>query len=275
MSQNDSHAYWNREAASGWIAAQQALDALFVPVTEVLVEAADPSPGQRVLDVGCGSGTLAIELAGRVGPTGRVLGVDISAPLIDHARSRSGHLEHVELVCADAETYRPAAPVDRAASRFGVMFFADTVAAFTNLRRALSPEGRIAFACWREPERNPWATRPMRALAGMVDLPPRPDGDAPGPFRLADRDVLAAALDGAGFVDASIASVDQTLRFAADIDELITFLQQVGPLSRVLDSIAGDRRAAVLDHVRDALAGDVTDAGVYFDASYWLVTARA
>jgi SAM-dependent methyltransferase len=273
LMQTDPETYWNQEAGPRWIAAQPLLDRIFAPLTERLISAADPGAGERVVDVGCGSATLVIELAGRVGPAGHVIGCDISEPLIAHARARTADLDNVELVRADAATHRFASGVDLIASRFGVMFFTDSIAAFTNLRRAVAPGGRLAFVCWREAERNPWITRPLRAIADMLEPAPPPGGDVPGPFRFADGKYLRHVLERSGFSDIDLEPVDHRLRFDGSLDELMALFQRVGPLSRALDTLGEEKRARAVELVRDDLGAEHAAGGIGLDAATWLVRA--
>ena len=164
--------YWNEQAGPVWVAEQQSLDAMLEPLGQTAMELAGIEPGNRVLDVGCGAGNTTLQLGERVGPSGSLLGVDLSAPMLERARerARSAGADHVSFQQADAQI-EPLRDFDRVFSRFGVMFFADPVAAFANLRRALGPGGRIAFICWRPLAENPWILEPMRILAELVELP--------------------------------------------------------------------------------------------------------
>src|SRR5436190_14393138 len=148
----DQIAYWNGPAGQRWADRQAAQDILLGPVADLLIDRAKPVAGERVIDVGCGSGVTTIAFARKVAPSGHALGIDISAPMLARARASAPKELPVDFVQADA-TVHPFDPesFDLLASRFGVMFFADPVASFTNLRKAMRPSGRLAFACWREP----------------------------------------------------------------------------------------------------------------------------
>jgi SAM-dependent methyltransferase len=272
--QSDPRGYWNDDAGPLWVETRPTIDSILAPISERLLDAAAPAPGERVVDVGCGGGTTTLELAARVGPTGTVLGVDVSAPLIEHARGRtdSGNLR---FSCDDAER-TPFAPdsFDLAVSRFGVMFFADSNAAFANLRRGLGERGRLVFACWQAPDRNPWMLRPLRAIAEHLPPPP-PPADLPGPFRFADPDALRALLGDAGFTAIDIDPVEVAIELPGDIDDLLSFLQRVGPLRRALAALPPKISATALDRVRDDLASDLARGPIALGSASWLVRASS
>ena len=152
----DQIAYWNGPAGQRWTDRQQRQDVLLAPVADILIDRARAKAGERIIDVGCGCGATTIALAQKVGPAGHVLGVDISAPMLARARQVAPKGLPVDFVLADATVY-PFEPAsfDLLVSRFGVMFFAEPALSFANMRKALRPSGRLAFACWREPRENP------------------------------------------------------------------------------------------------------------------------
>lgn len=135
--------YWASRAVQKWVDHQQKLDQLFTGVTEVLFEAANLAPRQRVLDLGCGTGATTLALAEKVGPGGEVVALDISAPLLEMAQERAAAagLGNIRFVEADAQTFTfESGSFDLIISRFGAMFFSDPVAAFQNMRSALDLE---------------------------------------------------------------------------------------------------------------------------------------
>ncbi len=158
----DQIAYWNGAAGQRWADRQAAQDVLLQPVFDVLIDRARPASGERVLDIGCGSGVTTVAFAQRVGPSGCVLGVDVSAPMLDRARQRAPKGMPLDFELADA-TVHPFKPedFDLLVSRFGVMFFADPALSFANMRKALRRSGRMAFACWRELRENGWMMTPL------------------------------------------------------------------------------------------------------------------
>ncbi|TMB24340.1 MAG: class I SAM-dependent methyltransferase [Deltaproteobacteria bacterium] len=273
--------YWNEAAGPKWVAFQKVIDAQISPLGEQVMDRAGIAPGERVIDVGCGCGDTTIALGRRVGPAGRVLGIDVSAPMLERAAetARAAGVANVRLENADAQTHRlsPSA-FDVVYSRFGVMFFTDPVAAFTNLRAALRPGGRLAFVCWQALPENPWLFVPLRAAAQHLTLPPPPAPDAPGPFAFADPERVRGILARAGFGDIVLEELHTTLTLGGGgtVDQAVRFLTEgVGPVSGVLREADPAVRPTVAAAVRAAIAPFHTPQGVRMGSAAWIVTARS
>lgn len=272
-------AYWNDRAAVTWTALQDRLDAMFVPLTALALEAAEPASGERVVDVGCGCGATVLELARRVGPEGRVLGVDVSEPMAARARDRiaAAGLGNAQVLVSDASTRDfETGGADLLFSRFGVMFFADPAAAFANLRRAVRPGGRLLFACWRPMTENQWFSVPAQAAADLVPPAPPSDPDAPGPFAFANPDRVRRILGTAGWTDVVLKRQDVPMRLAGpgQITEAAEFATRVGSLARALADATPDVKARAADAIAAALPAYDGPAGVCLPGSIWLVSAR-
>ncbi len=253
--------YWNQHAGPAWVRNQERLDRQIAPHGEIALEAAAPCAGERALDVGCGCGATTLALAERVGGDGAATGLDVSAVMLERARARAAEagVSHVAFRQADAQRADlPAAAYDLVFSRFGVMFFDDPGAAFANLRRALAPGGRLVFVCWQPPQRNPWVTVPMAAVAPLLALPEPPAPDAPGMFSFGDRDRVAHLLEGAGFRGVGLDPVDVPMQLGAleGVAEAVRFFLEVGPVSRLLEDQHAD--AALTAKVQDALTEALT-----------------
>lgn len=270
--------YWNATASAKWIDNHAELDARIGPLGRLAIDRAAPQPGERVLDVGCGCGATSLELAERVGREGVVLGVDVSAPMLElaHRRAAEAGLGALRFECADAQTHAFASGgFDAAVSRFGVMFFEDPTAAFANLRRGLRPGGRLAFVCWRPLKQNPWAALPFQAVVGVVGAPPPPEPGAPGPFALADSERVRAILAGAGFTDVAIEPREAEIDLAGGggLDAATRFATVVGPASRLLADVDEVTRERVGESVRAALAPHARGERVPLAGAVWLVSA--
>jgi SAM-dependent methyltransferase len=171
----------------------------------------------------------------------------------------------------DAQTARFAAPFDAAFSRFGVMFFADPVLAFANIRAALRPGGRLAFVCWRGAAENPWMMVPLAAALRFLPAPPPVDPREPGPFAFADADRLRGVLNDAGFSRIAIDAFDTEIG-GFGLDEALTLALRVGPLGKLLRETPGQQEQVVAA-VRTALAARVADGIVRLASGTWIVTA--
>jgi len=270
--------YWNETAGPKWVERGRMLDAQLAPVGRVAMDRASVRPGMAVLDVGCGCGETSVELAGRVGPTGAVTGVDISAPMLAAARARAAALPQVRFVQADAQTHAfPKASYDLLFSRFGVMFFTEPVTAFANLRTALRGGGRLAFVCWQGLARNEWMRVPLMAAAEHLTLPAPPAPDAPGPFAFGDPERVRTILTTAGFDGVALEPLETTLTIAGGgpLEQAVEFLLEMGPLGAVLRDTDPALRPTVAGAVRSALEPFAGAGGVRMSGAVWIVTARA
>ena len=233
--------------------------------------------GERVVDIGCGTGASSIALAERVGRTGEVLGIDVSAPMLARAAERLPPGAPVKFVRADATTYRfDAVAFDLLFSRFGVMFFAEPARAFANLRMALKPSGRLAFACWRKFGENPWLQVPLRVALEHVPPLPRPGPEDPGPFSFASEQRVRRILAEAGFHSILFEPRDFELDIACGggIEEALDAAMALGPTSRALQDQGPETRTAVATSIRRALQPYQRGNQVALGGAIWLVTAN-
>ena len=274
----DQVAYWNGPAGQRWAERQAAQDVLLKPVADLVIDRAKLKPGERVIDVGCGSGATAIAFAREVAPSGRVLGVDISGPMLERARQSAPKELSIDFVLADATVY-PFEPAsfDVLASRFGVMFFADPALSFANMRKALRRSGRLAFACWREPRENPFFMAPLQAAYKHVPKLPQQGPEDPGPFAFASEARVRRILGEAGFTGVEMEACPLLLDSAIGrgLDGAVQGALEIGPVSRALEGQPEELRKAAAASIRDALAPFAKGDAVLLPASVWIVTARA
>jgi len=268
--------------ADGWVRNERIFDAVFAPFTAALVGAADLGSAQRVLDVGCGAGTL---LEAAVAAGADAVGVDISPGMVEAAQRRA---PTATVITADAQTTdllaaAPGAPFDRVVSRFGVMFFADPEAAFINIRSATAPGARLAFVCWREGETETFSLG-LRALTARLTVPPGPPMPGePGPMGLANAERLREVLTLAGWSNVAIEPNDQLCDYAIDgsdgVEERLTIALSgmVGRAARAAlePDLGADGWQAVLEEARAELRAQLVDGAVRFVGHTWLVIATS
>ena len=273
--------YW-ADGSRMWVANQRLMDHVLQPITDAVGAALAPGTGDRVVDIGCGTGTLC-ELA--VAHGAHAVGVDISGPMVEAARSR---VPGATFVVADAQEADLAAPIapqryTAATSRFGVMFFADPAAAFGNIRRSCDPGARLVFVCWRGVDENPMFRLGTSVLVERMDPPPPvPPPDAPGPTAFADRDRLSGLLGAAGWDGVTIEPLDVVCDYGLDgsdgVEERMTAIlgNMIGRAAReqLEPRLGADGWAGVLDDVRAELRRHLVDGTVRFPGATWLVTAH-
>jgi SAM-dependent methyltransferase len=272
-----THEYWDRRA-SAWerrANAPTSPDAYGIPTMDALVV----QPGERVLDIGCGPGTTAIELAARVGPDGEVVGVDLSPEMAAAAsrRAAAAGISNVRFVAADAQTTALGRSFDAAFSRFGVMFFLDPGAAFANIARALRPGGRIAWAIWGPVHDNPWLSVPVAAAAAVLQVEVADAGaDRPGPFFLADRERVSGLLREAGFSDVAIGDLagGRQIGAATADGDIHAMLDEIGPISEAYNAADDWTRRAAVAAVRAAIEPYRNAAGWRLPGAALQVTAH-
>ncbi|WP_374527670.1 class I SAM-dependent methyltransferase [Novosphingobium sp.] len=272
---------WAGEMGARWLANLTGFENTIAPAGEALLAHAAYRPGERVVDIGFGGGATSLAIAQAVAPDGEVVGIDISPDLAAATtrRAAAAGIANARFICADAATVSvPDAPFDRLCSRFGSMFFAEPVAAFTNLRGLLKPGGRLDLAVWGPPQQNPWMLDGMAVARRHVEMP-APVPRAPGPFAFEEREYMEETLIAAGFSNVNIVAAKGELPVG-------------GPGSTAEQAQAFVRHAlafgqALLDYppeVQEAAAAELTalyarhyrpGEGVMMGYAIWLVSADA
>jgi SAM-dependent methyltransferase len=266
---------WNGPGARSWIQAQTLLDQTFLNFEKMLVEAVKAAGANTVLDIGCGTGATTRAIARQLGPEGRALGLDISAPMIARATELAkAEGSTARFTAGDAQTqaFEPGS-FDMITSRFGVMFFSDPVAAFSNLRGALRPDGQLAMVSWRSTAENPFMTVAERAAAPLLpDLPPRRSGST-GQFAFADQTRIQGILDDSGWRGGRNEAIDVTCTFPADA--LDTYLSLMGPVGQMLAQQDDDQKRRVVDAIRTSFETYLVGSNIAFTAACWMTRATA
>ena len=251
--------YWNGKAGERWVTSQREIDRSMQAITDHWMDWVAAEKTERVLDVGCGTGTTSLYLQN---VAKSVTGVDISAPMLALARQRAPDLEFIEADAATADL----GTFDLVASRFGVMFFDDPKAAFSNLRRT---QGRLAFVCWQPFVDNDWANLPYLAARSLLVDDQLPESRAPGPFAFAERSYVEDILSFAGYTDIQFEARDSVMMLGETVDEAITSAFSFGPLSRSLAALTDEAKSEVRKRLRDVFATTTSPR-----AAVWLVKAR-
>ena len=264
---------WDGNEGVFWTAQARRLDETLANCHGPFLAAAAIREGDRVLDVGCGTGRATRDAA-RVAVNGSALGVDLSSQMIALARATADAegLRNVEFRQADAQIHPfESGAFDAVISRMGSMFFGDPHAAFTNLHRALRPDGRLTLLTWQDVADNEWLTQFRSALAVGRDLP-SPPPDAPSPFALADPDRVRAILGAAGFTDISFESLHEPMSFGPDADDAFDFVSELTGWMR--NGLDDEDRDAALAALRTTIAEHTGDDGVTYQSATWIIQAR-
>jgi SAM-dependent methyltransferase len=265
---------WNGYDGDHWAHWAELYDQSVRDYQQAFLDAARIQVGDRVLDIGCGNGQTTRHAAA-VAANGEAVGVDISAQLVENARriAVAQGVGNATFIQADAQVY-PFEPArfDVAISRTGAMFFGDPVAAFSNIRRALRPGGRLTLLVWQELPRNEWIAAFLDALtAGRPPQPPA--ADEPGPFSLAAPDRVHAVLGAAGFCGIELDDRQEPMWFGQHTEEAYQFVTSLGLVRWLLGQLDDERRAAARDALRHTIDRHATAAGVRYDSAAWIVTA--
>lgn len=273
----DQITLWNKDLGQRWVREQARLDASIAPFGAAALKVAAAQSGELILDIGCGCGDTSLLLAQAAAPGGRVLGVDVSAPMLARARARAKEagLDTVRFEEGDASSAPLGGPFDLLFSRFGVMFFDDPLQAFRHMRSAMKATGRMAFVCWRGFAENAWATTPAAAAIRVLGPPKPGDPLAPGPFAFGDADRTRAILEGAGWRDVVLEAFDAPMVMGRDVADAAWWSTQMGPAGAMLREAGEHRREEVIAALVDVLKPHEGPAGVALPGAVWIVSATA
>ncbi len=270
--------YWSEQGGPEWVRNEARYDTMLGAIGEDVLVAAALQVGDRVLDVGCGFGTMTVAAARAVAPSGVAVGVDISAPMIERAIGKAAGIPNVEFAVDDAQTmasHDP--PFDVVISRMGVMFFDDPVAAFANLRATSAVDARLAFACWQSVASNRWLRVVAEVFQPYLSEPvPVPPPGAPGPMAFADDDHVRELLTAAGWQDVEL--VDSRRRLTISAVGIEGAMQQLlnASVGRVVTQLVpAEAREQALTALRTELEAHADGDIVTYDGAVWIVTARA
>ena len=270
-------AEWNGALGQRWVAMQREIDRIVVPFGDAALKIAAPQPGERVIDIGCGCGDTSLGIARIVGKAGTVLGIDVSTPMLEVARSRAALADCPQLAFREGDASEAELPgnADLLYSRFGVMFFSQPTQALSHVRGSLRAGGRCVFVCWRAPRDNAWAMVPLSAARAAMGVTPAPaDPNAPGPFAFADEPRLRGILSGAGFGAVDVQRFDAAVSLGATPRAAAEASVQVGAVSRFVREVGVEHLPVIVEAVERALGPlAATDGDVSLNGSTWIVSA--
>ncbi len=278
MSNEEQIAYWNGDAGKKWADLDAQMSRLLAPIAEMLMDHAQVDGALRALDVGCGGGSESFALLRRLGGDARVLGVDISAPMLAVAEAHRAEqgLDNVAFLQADASTHDFGDQTfDLLFSRFGVMFFDDPSAAFGHLRGAMAPGARLAFTCWQPLAANPWVAVALQAALTVLPPPAPPPPRSPGPFAFGEADYVTEVLQNAGWSDINVQAKNVDMRWpdSGGYSHTVRELVKMGPVGRLLADVDDATREAVYVAVEGALGDYYNGECLSLPGAIWMVTA--
>ena len=269
--------HWSGTTGDAWVSQQAVISDQFTSVTSVSLSAAAAKQDEHVVDIGCGNGDTLLEFAKVVGPSGSVLGVDVSVPMLGLAKQRAAAAGYSNVACAlaDAMTYAfEPRWADLVYSRFGLNFFDDPVRAFANIRSGMKPDARLVFVTYRPMPESPWFRVPIEAARSHLPSQPPADPLAPGLFSFARAERVREILSEAGFRELTLKATDVPIH-GKNVERSMAFLTQAGPLAAMFEKGSEEQRTRATEAVRDALAANIGPDGRGLHVGLWLVSALA
>lgn len=254
----DQREFWSQAVGPKWVALQADLDFMAIETSQELLRRVALTEGERVLDVGCGTGDNTLMAAQAVGPKGTVVGLDISARLLELAEKRANGLSQVQCILADAQTARfPGAGFDAVLSRFGLMFFSDPVQAIANIRSSLRPGGRLVFATYATVDQNPAALIPRTVAQSILGPLPNQAPSRQGQFAFSDIEMVNGILRNAGFRAPTGQAVSLFQRYRGNAENAAAFIAQLGPIEGLMKLHNGTPEdfSEILQGMSDAFLG--------------------
>jgi SAM-dependent methyltransferase len=276
LSRTEMDEYWNESGGKKWVKNLHRLEALLEPIGHHLVASLPLINVNKILDIGCGGGKVSAQVADKIGLKATVLAADISKTILATATISRKNSANLSFLHCDAETYAfEPKSFDLVISQFGVMFFNVPKEAFRNIHSALKSNGKLHVLCWKSFHENPWMQAAASAAFEVLERPPSPEPGEPGPFSLADEDLLIDTLSYAGFKNIELEAISEMLDLGT-VDQAVSLMTDMGPGAKPLSEASPQNRKEALARIRKAMEVATTlDGTVKLQGSFWLVKATA
>ena len=271
--------FWSGKGGDIWVERQNAMDTMLSPLGEAALNKLDFNEEENVLDIGCGCGHTTLNIAKRIGPSGNVTGLDISEPMLKRAKESAVEMSITNTLfkCVDVQTEDLGDQIYSAAfSRFGVMFFEDSIAAFKNINKSLISGGYLSFVCWQSPAVNPWQSLFIQEVKKFLDLP-SPPPRSPGPFAFMESEYVSSILEESKFQDITIEGHEAEVNMFSgrSLSDSVKDYISINPVvTQMLKESSENQIAEIVNSGIEAFSPYYSEKGLIFPSATWLVTAR-
>ena len=271
--------FWSGKGGDIWVERQNAMDNMLSPLGEAALNKLNFNEEENVLDIGCGCGDTTLNIAKRIGPLGNVTGLDISEPMLKRAKESASEMSitNTSFKCVDAQTEDLGDQIYSAAfSRFGVMFFEDSIAAFKNINRSLISGGCLSFVCWQSPAVNPWQSLFIQEIKKFLELP-SPPPRSPGPFAFMESEYVFSILEESKFQDINIEGYEAEVNMFSgrSLSDSVKDYISINPVvTEMLRDSSEDQTTEIVNSAIEAFSPYYSEKGLIFPSATWLVTAK-
>jgi len=271
--------FWSGKGGDIWVERQNAMDTMLSPLGEAALNKLNFNEEENVLDIGCGCGHTTLNIAKRIGPSGNVTGLDISEPMLKRAKESAVEMSitNTSFKCVDVQTEDLGDQIYSAAfSRFGVMFFEDSIAAFKNINKSLISGGYLSFVCWQSPAVNPWQSLFIQEIKKFLDLP-SPPPRSPGPFAFMESEYVSSILEESKFQDITIEGHEAEVNMFSgrSLSDSVKDYISINPVvTQMLKESSENQIAEIVNSGIEAFSPYYSEKGLIFPSATWLVTAR-
>ena len=271
--------FWSGKGGDIWVERQNAMDTMLSPLGEAALNKLNFNEEENVLDIGCGCGHTTLNIAKRIGPSGNVTGLDISEPMLKRAKESAVEMSisNTSFKCVDVQTEDLGDQIYSAAfSRFGVMFFEDSIAAFKNINKSLISGGYLSFVCWQSPAVNPWQSLFIQEVKKFLDLP-SPPPRSPGPFAFMESEYVSSILEESKFQDITIEGHEAEVNMFSgrSLSDSVKDYISINPVvTQMLKESSENQIAEIVNSGIEAFSPYYSEKGLIFPSATWLVTAR-